>query len=536
MNQPTPTPPAQDFPPAHGDITRAAGVVGSATLLSRILGYVRDVVIAGIFGTGMAADAFFVAFSIPDLLRRLFVEGSLGIAFVPVFSRHLVRDGLERAADLANSALRSTALVLAGICGLAVLFAPYIVEVLAYGWLDQPEKINLCIKLTRIMLPYGVFICLVALCMGVLNVLGHFAAPALSPVLLNTTIIAAAFLGLQAAHSRAEIVLWVAAGVLFGGIVQLVMQIPFLLRKGIRLLRPGPLWHPGMKKVVLLLGPVLFGTAIYQINSMVIRLFASMLPQGSVSYLYYADRLVQFPMGIFGMAAATAVLPALSRQAADRQWKALGDTFNAAMRLVFFMTLPSMVGLIVLRGPIVALLFQRGAFNAVSTRLTADALLYYGIGLWAFSAVRIVLNAFYALQETWTPVRTGLVAVAVNALLCAVLMKPMQHNGLALALSLSSMVNLALLTAALRKRLGSLGWRKLAASFGGSLLCALTMGSAVWALARWLLASPGQYSQVRLLSGVGTCILAGGLLYAGLALTFQVPEMQTLLRLMTRKK
>lgn len=536
MNRQCSSPSASSAAPDRDAIGRAAGVVGAATLLSRILGYLRDVVIAGAFGTGMASDAFFLAFSIPNLLRRLFAEGSLAIAFVPVFSQYLNRDGFERASGLANSALRLTALVLVGTCGLAMALAPQIVHALAYGWLDEPEKIALCVKLTRIMLPYGVFICLVALCMGILNVLGHFAAPALAPVFLNTVMIAAVFLGMQFTRTETGLVIWLAGGVSAGGVVQLLLQIPFLHHKGIVLLRPAPLWHPGIKQVLRLLGPVLFGAAVYQINSFVIRLFASMLPQGSVSYLYYADRLVQFPLGIFGLAAATAVLPAMSHQAAEQRWKALGETFNAAIRLVLFMTLPSMVGLIVLREPIVALLFQRGAFDANSMRLTAGALLYYGVGLWAFSAVRIVLNTFYALQETWTPVWIGCIAIGANILFSAVLMGPMQHYGLALSLSLSSMVNLSLLTIALRRRLGSLGWRKMVVSIRYSMLCAVTMGAVVWGLARLLLASPAHCSQLRLLIGVTACILAGGLLYAGLSWVFQVPEMQTVLQLLTRKK
>lgn len=540
MNQqPGRSPSQKPSPPAHPDrdaLARAAGVVGAATLLSRVLGYLRDVMIAGVFGTGLASDAFFLAFSVPNLLRRLFAEGSLGAAFVPVFSQHLTRDGFEQAAGLANSALRVAALVLIPSCGLAIVFAPQLIHVFAYGWVDQPDKLALCVKLTRMMLPYGVFICLVAVCMGILNVLGHFAAPALAPVFLNVAMIAAVCFGLQVTQSKIGLVQWLAMGVCVGGAFQLLLQIPFLHGRGIALFGRWSLWHPGIKQVLGLFGPVLFGAAVYQINSLLIRLYASLLPQGSVSYLYYADRLVQFPLGIFGIAAATAVLPALSQQAAEQQWQAFGQTFNAAIRLVLFMTLPSMVGLIVLREPIVALLFKRGAFNMESMRLTAGALLYYGVGLWAFSAVRIVLNTFYALQETWTPVRIGCIAIVVNILLCSILIGPMRHNGLALALSLSSIVNLALLTIALRKRIGPLGWRKMAASIWHSLLCAMTMGAVVWWLARVLLESPAQCSPLRLFAGLTTCILGGSLLYAGLSWVAQVPEMDLVLQLLIRKK
>ncbi len=308
MNQQSGTPSPNPSHPAHPErdaLARAAGVVGSATLLSRILGYLRDVIIAGFFGTGLASDAFFLAFSIPNLLRRLFAEGSLGAAFVPVFSQHLARDGFRQAAGLANSALRMAALVLIASCGLAIVFAPQLIHLFAYGWVDQPDKLALCVKLTRLMLPYGLFICLVAVCMGILNVLGHFAAPALAPVFLNIAMIAAVFCGFLVTRFEIGLVQWLAMGVCIGGALQLLLQIPFLQGKGIAPFSRWPLWHPGIKQVLKLFGPVLFGAAVYQINSLVIRLFASMLPQGSVSFLYYADRLVQFPLGIFGIAAAT---------------------------------------------------------------------------------------------------------------------------------------------------------------------------------------------------------------------------------------
>lgn len=445
-------------------VANAAGVVGSATLASRLLGYVRDLVLASFFGAGMAADAFFIAFSIPNLMRRLFAEGSLSVAFIPVFARQLSRRGLESANRLALSMLTLSAGALTAVSIMCIILAPSIVHALAYGWTDLPGKIALCVALTRIMLPYILLISLTALCMAILNVMGHFAAPALAPVLLNAAMIAAVFIGHLFATSPSTLALWLAGGVLAGGILQLAVQLPFLARHGIRVHRRFNLWHPEIKRVLTLLAPAIFGAAAYQLNSLIIRMMASMLPEGSVSYLYYADRLVQFPLGIFGIAAATAVLPALSRQVAGQQWAAAGATFNHAMRLVLFITLPSMAGLIVMRQPIVSLLFQRGAFDLSTMRLTADALLYYCIGLWAFSTVRIVLAMFYALEDIWTPVRVGMLAIASNVGLSILLMKPMQHSGLALALSLSAAINAAGLMLMLRKRLGSLGWRRLCSS------------------------------------------------------------------------
>jgi len=235
-------------------------------------------------------------------------------------------------------------------------------------------------------------------------------------------------------------VLGLAGGVLLGGILQLVLQLPYLIKHGVRFWKRSGLWHPRMKTVGVLMLPTIFGAAVYQVNILVGTLLASLLPEGSVSYLYYADRLVQFPLGIFGQAAATAVLPSLSRQAAGSDHAGMGDTFGHAMSLVLFLTIPAMVGLITLREPIVAMLFQRGAFDIQTTRLTADALLYYALGLWAFSAVRIVVSTFYAMQDTRTPVISATISIAANILLGVALMGPMRHCGLALATALSSMV------------------------------------------------------------------------------------------------
>jgi putative peptidoglycan lipid II flippase len=369
-----------------------------------------------------------------------------------------------------------------------------------------------------------------------LNVLGHFAAPALAPVGLNAAMIIAVLSASLWVADQSSQVLWLAVGVVIGGAVQLGMQVPFLIRYKVYFWRSARIWHPGLKRILVLMGPVLFGAAVYQINSLVITLLASLLPQGSISYLYYADRLVQFPLGIFGIAAATAVLPTLARQATEQNWEALQETFGYAMRFVFFITLPCMAGLIVLREPIVALLFQRGAFNAQTTRLTASALLYYTMGLWAFSAVRIVLTAFYALKDTRTPVCMAVLSIAANIVLGIVLMGPMQHNGLALALSLASVINFGLLTVALRKKLGSLGWRSMVTSINKSLGCAFCMGLVVWGLAHWIFLPDQSLPRLHLLIGLIVCILTGIAVFSGLAYVFKLSELQTVLQMIAERK
>jgi putative peptidoglycan lipid II flippase len=529
------TPPHSDVASAKERVNKAAGVVGSATLLSRILGYVRDMVIASFFGAGLASDAFIAAFRIPNMLRRLFGEGSLSIAFVPIFTDCLNRQGRDEAERLAARAIRLLVVILLPVALLGVLCAPFLVHLLAYGFTDIAQKYDLCVKLTRIMFPYIVFIGLVALSMGILNVLGHFAAPALAPVLLNVGMIGSA-VGVSWISSSSTVrVTGLAVGVLIGGMLQLGFQVPFLVKHRIRFWRSSGLWHPALANVFKLMGPAVFGAAVYQINHIVGTFLGSLLAQGSISFLYYADRLVQFPLGVFAIALATAVLPTLSQQASDRQWSDLRETFRYAMQLVFFISLPAMVGLIVLREPIVSLLFQRGEFDLQTTRLTASALLYYAIGLWAFSAVRIVLNTFYALMDTRTPVIIAIISIAANALCGGILMWPMKHNGLALALSISSILNLVLLTWALRRKLGALGWRRIAFSAARSATCAALMGLCVWALALRLLPS-SDLGWARLLAGLTACMGFGAIVFGGVAFAFKAPELQALFQAAAKRK
>jgi len=503
-------------------VTKAAGIVSSVTFLSRIFGFIRDVVIAWFFGAGLGSDAFFVAFRIPNLLRRLFAEGSLTIAFVPVFTDYLSNRGRDEAFMLARSAFRMLSLILIIAAAVGMLLSPLIIRIIAPGFVDSPEKFNLTVSLTRIMFPYAFFICLVALSMGILNSLGHFFAPALAPVFLNIAMIISVFV--ISPHMKNPVT-GLAFGVLIGGIFQLALQVPFLIKKGFSFRQKAGLYHPGLKKIGKLMLPAVFGAAVYQINILIGTLLASLLPEGSVSYLYYADRLVQFPLGVFAIAAATAVLPSLSRQAAANDFAAIRDTFAYAMNLVFFIIIPAMVGLIVLREPIVALLFKRGAFDAGATTSTAIAVLYYGIGLWAFSTVRILVSTFYALQDTRTPVIMAVISVIANILLGILLMGPLRHGGLALATSLASMLNFILLVRALERKLGALKWRNIAFSVARTLICSAAMGAVVWAVACGLIPLEGS-SFYSLLRGLLVSICAGILVYVILSFFTKSPELK----------
>jgi putative peptidoglycan lipid II flippase len=504
-------------------VIKAAGVVGAATLLSRILGFVRDAVIAWFFGAGLSSDAFIAAFRIPNLFRRLFAEGSLSSAFIPVFAAYLVNNEQEEAFSMARSAFRLLSVVLIIVTIGGIWLSPWIVRLIAPGF--GAAKISLTVTLTRLMFPYLFCIGLLALCMGILNVMGHFAAPALAPVILNLTIIGAV---LFISPAMTTPIIGLALGVLIGGILQLVLQLPILVRKEFRFWEKAKLIHPALKKVGISIVPIIFGGAVYQINVVVGTLLGSLLSEGSVTYLYFADRLVQFPLGIFAIAASTAVLPSLSRKAASREFDELKHTFAHALKLVSFITIPAMVGLIVLREPIVALLFQRGEFDAAATQLTVQAVLYYSIGLWAFSAVRIVAATFFALQDTRTPVFMAIISIMANIILGIILMKPLAHGGLALATSLASMINLGLLVLALRSRLGSLGWKNIVQSAAKALLSSAAMGMVVWLTARNLIPLENR-TLAGLLTGVGACIAIGLCIYGVISFVLKSQELRIVL-------
>jgi putative peptidoglycan lipid II flippase len=458
-------------------IAKAASIVGAATLLSRIFGYVRDMVVALLFGAGSATDAFFVAFRIPNLLRRLVGEGALTASFIPVYSEYLNQRSKEESDELVNASFSILTVSLIIITGLGIVFSPLIIKIMAYGFTKDVTKFQLTVFLTRIMFPYIFFIGLVALAMGVLNSWKHFTAPALAPVLLNVCIIISAvffhkFLG--------EPIISLALGVIMGGVAQLGFQIPFILRQGIRLRFLINFSHPGVRRIATLMAPSVLGLGVTQLNVLVSTFLASYLPEGSVSYLYYADRLLEFPMGIFAIAIATAVLPTMSDQRAKNDILGMKETLGFSLRLTFLVIMPAMVGLIALRQPLINVLFQRGAFDAQATEMTAQALLFYALGLIFFAGVRIIVPAFYSLQDTKTPVKAASLALIANAALGAWLMVPFKHGGLALATSLAAGVNFAFLIICLRRKIGSIGSTQIIRSFGQSLAASLVMGLAIY--------------------------------------------------------
>ena len=459
-------------------IARAAGIVSAATLLSRILGFLRDMIVAQYFGAGMSTDAFFVAFRIPNLLRRLVGEGSLTVSFIPVYSEYLHQRPQGESDELVRASFSVLVVVLAGITILGIAASPWIVKIIAHGFIQEPEKFRLTVLLNRLMFPYIFFIGLVAWAMGILNTWRHFAAPALAPVFLNLAIILCA---LWLSPKLSSPILSLAYGVLLGGIFQLLFQIPFLYKKKVSFGFFFKLSHPGVRRMVALMGPSVLGLAVTQLNIIVNTLLASYLSEGSISYLYYADRLLEFPMGIFAIAIATAILPSLSAQAAKQDMHELKETVSFSLRLVFFVTLPAMVGLIVLRVPILNLLFQRGSFGMAETAMTAQALFYYSLGLAGFAGVRIIVPVFYALQDMRTPVKVALVSLVANAGFGLLLMAPLRHGGLALAASMAAGLNFILLIYFLEKKIGRIGSARIFPSFLKSLVSSGIMGLVIFA-------------------------------------------------------
>jgi len=513
-------------------MTRAAGVVGFWTALSRVLGFVRDMVTALFLGAGFGADAFFMAFRIPNLLRRLFGEGALSAAFIPTFVETLQHEGRQEAARLARVMFTFTALVLCVVTLAGVLLSPWIVRLIAPGFLDYPDKFQLTVELNRVMFPYIFFISLVALASGILNSLGHFSAPAAAPVVLNLCMIGAVVTMTTFFDSPAYTAL--AWGVVIAGVLQLALQIPFMAGSGVRLRPDFNFGHPALKRIGKLFVPAAFGGAVYQINVFVGSILASWLPAGGVSWLYYADRVVELPLGMFAIALGTAVLPSMSRQAVNGDMTGLTRSLSYSLRYIAFFTIPASVALIVLREPIVSVLFQRGRFTAADTQETAYALLWYTVGLWAFSGLKVVTQGFFSLKDTRTPVYVSIGAVIVNLVGGLLLMGPMKQGGLALATSLAAAVNVVILFFILVKRLG--GFPSL--DFLDSLLrisaASLVMGVfLLWAssMGDWTLGLTA--ANLLVLSG---CVLGGLVVFGVSAWALRCRELKSLLRLITRSK
>ncbi len=495
---------------------KSTSVVSGMTLLSRVLGLARDIVFARLFGAGIVMDAFFVAFRIPNLLRRFFAEGAFSQAFVPVFAEYRSTRSREELTELADHVSGTLGLVLFVVTLIGVVAAPVLIMVFAPGFLGRAEQYDLATAMLRLTFPYILFISLTGLAGAMLNSFGKFAVPAFTPVLLNLVLISAA-IWLEPMMPRPG--LGLALGVFLAGLVQLSFQLPFL--RGIGMLpRPRWGWHDsGVRKVGGLMLPAIFGSSVAQINMLIDTLIASFLTAGSITWLYYADRMMEFPLGVFGVALATVILPGLSEQHAKKSGEAFSATLDWALRLVALIVVPAAVALLVLASPILVTLFFGGRFDANDVAMSAFSLQAYSIGLLGFSLVKVLAPGYYSRQEMRTPVRIAVVALLVNIGLNLIFVFSMRrvgfvapHAGLALATALAAALNAFLLYRGLRRadvfRPGH-GWRVL--------LMRVAVASATMGLVLWQIGGPAagwfDLDLSARIARLTLCILAGAATY-----------------------
>jgi putative peptidoglycan lipid II flippase len=522
--------------PKSPQIASSAGLIGAATMTSRILGLVREQVMAYLFGAGNAVDAFNVAFRIPNLVRDLFAEGAMSAALVPTFTRYLRRQGREPAWRLGNHVINALLVVTTVLVVAGMVFAHPLVMLLAGDYAAVPGKIELTVLLTRVMLPFLILVAVAAAVMGMLNSLDRYFVPALAPAVFNVCTVACTvgFVPLLAPLGVPTI-LAMALGVLAGGLGQVVVQLPALWREGYRYepqLHPA---EPGLREVLLLMGPGTLGLAATQINVFVNTWLATGEGTGAVSWLGYAFRLMYLPLGIFGMSVATASLPAIARRAADNDTAGLRRTISSGLAMMLALNVPATLGLIVLAHPIVALLFERGRFTPMDTAATAGAVVCYAIGLTGYSVVKMASPTFYALGDSRTPVIVSVVAVLINAALNLAFVRELGYRGLALGTSLTALLNAGVLLILLHKRLGGIGGHRLAGVFVRQLAAGAMMAGAAWMVEHQLsLLLPGQSLGVQIMR-VGGAIGAGLAVLALASKALGVSEFSEILDMLLRR-
>jgi len=510
---------------------RSIFTVGGWTMVSRILGFARDVLIASRLGAGPVADAFFVALKLPNLFRRLFGEGAFNAAFVPAFAGTYALDGPEKARALANSLAGIMSLWLSGLVILGIVFMPQVLFVLAPGFVGEELRFPLAVELTRITFPYLLFICLAALVSGVLNGMDRFAAAAAAPVLFNV-IAMAALLGLTPyVATPGHALAW---GVLASGVAQLVFLLVVVRSAGMAI-NPlsRPRLEPDVRGVLRRMLPGLLGAGVTQLNLAIDLIIASLLPAGAVSFLYYADRVAQLPLGVIGAAVGTALLPLLARQLRTGKPLAAHRSQNRALELSFALALPAAVAMAVLALPIISTLFERGAFDTAAAQATAAALMAYALGLPAFVLVKALTPGFFARGDTATPVKVGLFIVALNLALNLALTPFMAHVGIALATALSAWVNVLALGWLLMGRRRLVLDRRLRRAIPRLLLAAALMGLVLAGLGAVLFPLVGSLARF---GALALLVVAGLTTYFGAAQLIGGLDLREALRLMRRRK
>jgi putative peptidoglycan lipid II flippase len=499
------------------NLLRALVTVSGLTLVSRILGFARDFIIARSFGAGLATDAFFVAFRLPNLLRRLFAEGAFSQAFVPVLAEHKNRMGDAETRTLIDGAATLLFLALVVTAALGIAVAPIVVYLTAPGFAAEPAKFDLTVTMLRITFPYIVFISLVAFAAGVLNTWHRFSVPAITPALLNVSFIVGAIFFAERFDPPVLVLAW---AVFAGGVLQLALQIPYLARMGLL-----PRWrldlsHPGVRRILKLMAPAAFGVSISQISLVINTIFASFLQTGSVSWLYYADRLMEFPSGMLGVALGTILLPSLSKYHADANHDEYARLLDWGLRVTVLLAVPSAVALAVLALPLIAALFHYGRFSAEDAWMTRQALMAYSVGLVGIIMVKILAPGFYARQNVVTPVKIGVLTLLATQAMNLIFIGPLKHAGLALAIGLGACLNAGLLYRTLRKnRIYNpvAGWPVFLLKVGTSVVVMaavlyFAMGPSTWWLAAgWQLKIPAVMGLVVLgATAYAACLFAFG--------------------------
>jgi putative peptidoglycan lipid II flippase len=537
------TPRVTAAPPSPSEsVVRSAGVVSVAVFMSRITGLLRESVMARLFGAGLIYDAFMLGFRIPNLTRDLFAEGALSSAFVPTFTEYLSRRSKEDAARLANLVATALIIVVGAVCATGMVFAPVLVHLLAPGFAAVPGKFELAVRMTRIMFPFLLLVALAAQAMGVLNACNKFGVPALASTFFNIGsvgfgIVLGVWMGPLLRLSRIE---GMAIGVVLGGALQLMWQLPTLRRLGFHF-HPALDWSdPGLQRILRLMVPAILGNAAVQINVMVNTNFASSIHDplrgldGPVSWLSYAFRFMQLPLGLFGVAMASATLPSIARSAARGEMDEFRRTLSNSLGTVFLLTIPSSVGLVVLGKSIIGAIYQGGRFQLYDTQQTAVALSYYAIGLMGYAALKVLSPAFYALNDARTPMIVSLGSILVNYAGASTMVRVagLGHAGLALSTSVVALFGFVVLFAILRKRIGGMYGRDLAAQIGKVGLASAVMGAVIFATSRGMAMWLG-VSQMARLADLGVSIPIGLAVYYAACRALKLSDIDGVIRAFT---
>ncbi len=497
-------------------LARAAGSVSIAVFFSRILGLIREQVLAGLFGAGTSMDAFVVAFRIPNLLRDLFAEGALSSAFVAVFTEYDEKRSREETWRLVNNVLATLTVIVSLIVVLGITFSGSLVRLMAPDFAQIQGKLGLTQQMTVIMFPFLLLVSISSLLMGILNTKGYFFVPSLASSCFNLgSIVVGVGLAFLVPRWGYPAIEGMAIGTLAGGLSQIGIQVPLLMRQGFRLRPLIDLADPGLRRIGRLILPAIIGLSATQINIFINTNFASRCPEGSVAWLNYAFRLVQFPIGLFGVAISIAALPMVARQATERDYKVLGDTLASSLTMAFALTIPAATGLWVLARPIVGLVFEHGHFSGLDTYMTAQALKFYSIGLMAYAGVKIVVPVFYALDDTRWPVIGSFVAVVVNLCIVSLTLHILQHRAIALSTSSTMIIDFLLLATVLYKKIGGYPVTRVLISCIKISLASAIMGILVWWIQAHILGSGTWLSATRLFLSMSLGIVSyGALIYA----------------------